>query len=54
MLAVENSLQTEFIFNSNWHKNVEKNVDAVMEKFSIQKVLRLVLLKDKALVIFQE
>ena len=41
MLAVENSLQIKFIFNSNWHKNVEKNMDAVMEKFSIQKVLEI-------------
>ena len=34
-------VQKEFNFNTNWHSIVQKNLDPIFEKFSIQKILEI-------------
>ena len=35
------SIQKDFNFNTNWHSLVQKNLDPIFEKFSIQKILEI-------------
>jgi len=35
------SIQEDFNFNTNWHSLVQKNLDPIFEKFSIQKILEI-------------
>mgnify|MGYP001158147805 FL=1 len=35
------SIQKDFNFNTNWHSLVQKNLDPIFDKFSIQKILEI-------------